>query len=83
MTKETKENPNPVTEVRKITPAALVIERTHEKPVTSIKSHDINDLKAKIANYQGVIAVWQAKIDPLQAIIDEYDEIYAKENPTK
>ena len=77
-----EENPNPVTEVRKITSKALVIERTPAKPVTITKSYNIDELNAKIAKYQAVIDVWQAKIDPLQAIVDEYNTLATEENPT-
>lgn len=76
-------NPNPVTEVRKIMNGALVIERTPRDPVTIAESHDIEQLKAQIAKDQGVVAMWQAKIDILQDIVDEYDAIYAVENPPK
>ena len=82
MTTETiEEDPNPITEVRKATDNALVIERTPKYPVTITESHNIDELKAKIAKYQAVIDVWQAKIDPLQAIIDEYNALKAKETP--
>ena len=66
------EDPNPVTEVRKKSNGTLVIERTHKTPVTQTTTHNITELEARIAKYESVIAVWQAKIDPLQAIIDEY-----------
>jgi len=66
---------NPVTEKRKRIDGALVIERTHEKPVTHVETHVITDLKKQITKYQGVIDVWQARIDALQKIVDEYDDL--------
>ena len=78
MTTETTIDPNPITEIRKVTGNALVIERTPQYPVTLTESHNIDELKAEIAKYQAVIDTWQAKIDPLQAIIDEYNTLKAK-----
>lgn len=66
---------NPVTEVRKKVNGSLVIEQTHQKPVTKTTTHVIVELEADIAKYRAVIAIWQAKIDPLQAIVDEYEAI--------
>lgn len=68
-------DPNPITEVRKKVNGALVIEQTPQKPVTRTTTHNIAELQAKIAKYEGVIAMWQAKIDPLQAIIEEYNTL--------
>ena len=67
------EDLNPVTEIRKKTDRSLVVERTHEKPVTKTDTYVIADLKDTIAKYQAVIDVWQARIDPLKALIDEYE----------
>ena len=66
---------NPVTEVRKKVDGALVIEQTHQKPVTKTTTHVIAELKTEIAKYKAVIAVWQAKISPLQALVDEYEAV--------
>lgn len=68
-------DPNPITEIRKKVDGALVIEQTHEKPVTHTTTHNIAKLEAKIAKYEGVIAEWQSKINPLQAIVDEYNAL--------
>ena len=64
---------NPVTEVRKKIDGSLVIERVHEKPVVNTETHNMDDLRDTIAKYQAVIDVWQARIDPLKALIDEYE----------
>lgn len=75
MEKEMEEpiNPNPVTEVRRKTATALVVERTPEKPVTIIETHDINEARAEIAKIDGVISLWQDKRKPHQDIIDEWE----------
>ena len=75
MTREIKEpiNLNPVTEVRIKTPDTLIVERTPEKPVTLIETHNINDARAEIAKIDGVIASWQDKRKPYQDIIDEWE----------
>ena len=64
---------NPVTEIRKKSGKSLVVERTYKNPVTKTDTYVIADLKAQIAKYQAVIDVWQARIDPLQKLIDEYE----------
>jgi len=64
---------NPVTEIRKRIGSALVVERTHENPVTEVETHDIAAIQIDIARIDGVIELWQAKRAPLQEIIDEYD----------
>jgi hypothetical protein len=75
-TEATKDiDPNPVNEVRKKIKGALVIERTPKNPVTITQTHNIEQMQAKIAKYKVVIAIWQAKIDPLQALIDEYNAL--------
>ncbi len=42
---------------------------------STITTYNIEEIQAEIAKYQGVIAQWQAKIDPLQAIVDKYNEL--------
>jgi len=64
---------NPITEVRTKKDGALIIEQTHKNPVKRTTVHTIASIQEKIAKYETVIAVWQAKIDPLQALIDEYE----------
>ena len=41
----------------------------------NIISHDIKKAQEEIAKIDLVIAQWQAKIDPLQAIVDKYNEL--------
>lgn len=66
---------NPITEVRKKVDDTLVIEQTHQKPVTKTTTYVIVELEAEIAKYEAVIAVWQSKIDPLQALVEEYNAL--------
>lgn len=70
---------NPVTEVRIRRDGALVIERTRERPVTEVETHNIAAIQADLNRIDGVIAVWQAKRNPLQAILDEYDSMGGSE----
>lgn len=72
-------DPNPVTEVRTKTETSLVVERTHRDPVTATTTYNIVELEAEIAKLQGVVDLWQDKIDPLQAIIDEYNLLEIEE----
>lgn len=66
---------NPIREVRRKSESAFIIERTPERPVTLTEIHVIADVRAEIAKYEAVISVWQDKIDPLQAIIDEWETV--------
>lgn len=66
---------NPITEVKTKTKTALIIEQTPRDPITITQVHTIAELKKAINKYNDVIAIWQAKIDPMQAIIDEYDSM--------
>jgi len=76
MADEIYEDLNPVTEVRKAELNTLIIERTHKTPVTATETHDIADLKAKVAKIDGVIALWEDRRKPFQDLIDEYDTLY-------
>ena len=49
--------------------------RTPTEVQVETTTYNIPEIQAEISKYQVVIAQWQAKIDPLQAIIDKYNEI--------
>lgn len=55
-------DPTKVKEVRKKTPDALIIERTPHTPTTTVETHNIEAVRAKIAKYQ--------------AILDEYESMH-------
>ena len=67
------EDVNPVTEIRKKSNGSLVIERTHEKPVTKTETHNIAELRWCVNKIDGVIALWQSKRKVHQDLIDEYE----------
>ena len=48
-------DPTKVKEVRKKTHDALVIERTPKHPMTTVETHNIEAVRAKIAKYQAII----------------------------
>jgi len=66
-------DPNPVTETRIRQGDTLIIKRMRERPVEEVVVHDIARIQNDINRIDGVIALWQAKREPLQAIIDEYN----------
>lgn len=66
---------NPEIKTYKKVDGALVIEKTHSKPVVHSESHKIEEMQAQIAKIDGVIAIWQSKKVKFQAIIDKYNEI--------
>ena len=72
---EPEADPNPITEVRKKVNGALVIEQTLQHPVILTTTHNIAELEAKIAKYESVIAKWQSRLDPLKAIVCEYNAL--------
>lgn len=67
------EDLNPITEIRKKTDTALVIERTPRDPVTLTTTHVIEDLREEIEKLQAVVDIWQARITPLQNLVNEYE----------
>lgn len=73
MPEEPIPDPNPVTEVRKKGDGTIIVERTHEKPVTQTTVHNIAALRKRVAKMDAAISAWSAKRAPLQAIIDEYE----------
>ena len=83
MADEIHEESNPITEVRRAELNTLIIERTHATPVTATETHDINNIKSKIAKIDGVISLWQDRRKVLQDIIDEYDTLYKEKEPEK
>ena len=48
---------------------------TYKEPKTTKVSYNIAELQAKIDKYDGVIAQWEAKKAPLQAIIDKFNQL--------
>ena len=48
---------------------------TYKEPKITKVSYNIAELQAKIDKYDGVIAQWEAKKKPLQAIIDKYNQL--------
>ena len=48
---------------------------TYAEPKITKVSYNIAELQAKIDKYDGVIAQWEAKKAPLQAIIDKYNTL--------
>lgn len=54
---------------------ALVIEKTHGKPIIHTELHKIEEMQAQIDKIDGVIALWQAKKVKFQEIVDKYNEL--------
>jgi len=52
----------------------LTIEKTHGQPVVKTESHKVEELQAKIAKFDRVIAIWEAKKKPYQDLINKYNE---------
>ena len=48
---------------------------TYKEPKITKVTYNIAELQAKIDKYDGVIAQWEAKKKPLQAIIDKYNQL--------
>ena len=48
---------------------------TYKEPKITKVSYNIAELQAKIDKYDGVMAQWEAKKKPLQAIIDKYNQL--------
>lgn len=72
---EEEPDPNPEIKTYAKVNGALVITKTHVKPVVHSESHEIEETQAEIDKIDGVIAIWTAKKVPLQAIIDKYNEV--------
>lgn len=49
--------------------------KTPSKVVPEVESYNIKDIKEEIEKYKNARAQWDAKIAPLQAIVDKYDEL--------
>ena len=67
------DNPEIITYKKK--DGALVIEKTHGKPVVHQESHKIEEMQAQIDKIDAVIEVWAAKKVSFQKIIDKYNEL--------
>lgn len=50
-------------------------ETTHAEPKVHRESFSIAQARARIAKRNGVIAIWQAKNAPDQALIDQYEAL--------
>ena len=48
---------------------------TYKEPKITKVSYNIAELQAKIDKYNNVIAQWEAKKKPLQAIIDKFNQL--------
>ena len=48
---------------------------TYKEPKITKVSYNIAELQAKIDKYDGVIAQWEAKKAPLQAIINKFNAL--------
>ena len=48
---------------------------TYKEPKITKVSYNIAELQAKIDKYDGVIAQWEAKKAPLQAIINKFNSL--------
>ena len=48
---------------------------TYKEPKITKVSYNIAELQAKIDKYDGVIAQWEAKKTPLQAIINKFNAL--------
>jgi hypothetical protein len=66
---------NPEIKTYKKIDGALVIEKTHGKPIIHTESHKIEEMQAQIDKIDGVIALWIEKKKPYQDIINKYEEI--------
>ena len=49
--------------------------RTPLEIVPEIKTYDIDEIKKEIKKIDGAIKKWEDKKEPLQAIVDRYNEI--------
>jgi len=66
-------NPAIITETKE--GDTFVKSTTYKEPKITKVSYNIAELQAKIDKYDGVIAQWEAKKKPLQAIIDKYNQL--------
>lgn len=64
---------NPVIETRKKGDGTIIVEKTNENPVTITNIYNIDKIQKEINKIDSVIAIWESKKAPLQAIIDEYE----------
>ena len=55
----------------------LKIIKTPEKVIPTEESYNIASVREELARIDNVIAQWEAKKAPLQAIIDKYNEVNA------
>ena len=53
----------------------LIETSTPDKIVADVKTYDIKSIREEIAKIDLVIAEWEAKKAPHQAIIDKYNEV--------
>lgn len=53
-------DPSKVSEVRRKTPDALIIERTPHAPTTTVEIHNIEAVRAKIAKYQAIVDEYES-----------------------
>lgn len=67
--------PNPEIKSYKKIEGSLVVEKTHDKPVVHSETHNIEQVQARIDKINEVIALWENKKTPFQAIIDKYEEL--------
>ena len=53
----------------------LIETSTPDKIVADVKTYDIKSIREEIAKIDLVIAQWESKKVPLQAIVDKYNEV--------
>jgi len=66
---------NPEIKTYKAEEGRLILEKTHITPIVKKETFNIEEIQEEITKYRNVIAQWQAKIDPLEAIIAKYNEL--------
>lgn len=67
------DNPAVITKIK--SNGRLEVTTTYTKPEKKVKIYDIAELKKKIKKLENAKQQWVDKIQPIQAIIDEYEEM--------